>query len=612
MRLSYSGLPRVLIIDDQFGRCSLGKSFQKQVGAELMEAYKADRENLCRIYGILDGSGDSTSLPVETCQVAGVFCPGQKWDADSKSIENDSDSVWSAINRGWPFKDGSRWACVLLDLRFVHGPLNEFGDPQIGDAFGLDVLLPTIREKYGDDLPVIVLSSTPRDQNNSAVRAAGALEFIQRVPGMGAKPDEGRAALQKALFTHGLLEDAERIVVGQSLATLKMLRQARRGAMAARNILLLGETGTGKGLLANYIHRMSARAKCPFEAFHAAHRPADLQADELFGHWRGAFTGADRDAAGIWERINGGTLFIDEVADIDLRVQQMLMQPIEERNVRRIGTPPKDTAEFRSVDALVVLATNRDLNSAAAIGEFKSDFLNRINAFTITVPPLRERMEDLPLLIRQLTSGIAPNWKGKLLGEALVTMSNRDWKDGNIRELRNVIERALANNPDQDITAVDVALPDENRQSLIPVDNSSNRSPSVALTDVIGRDVTQLSLAEIENIKKRYAGAFPNLVADILAYALRLTQANCKSNPTAAVRFLLGNPNLTTVQAKQFLKRLLSLDTQSKSVARAFAKTGLSSEHQLLDKLLAEVIEQKSLGVENGTQSHNDNSAHGS
>ena len=587
--INRKGLPRVLVLDDQFGRCGLGKKFRKRVTPEVFAGYEADRKNLCLNYGLVDVTGDShVRRPTEVVAEA-IFCPAQRWDDGSQRIENTYDTARALVERGWSFEDGTRWALVILDLRFVYGPLNTFGDPQEGSLFGAEVLLPRLRSDFGVDLPIVVLSSTRKDENNPIVRRLGALDFIQRVPGHGSPPDEARAMLQRALFTHGLTDDPTGMVIGNSLATLKMLRQARRGAMSARNVLLLGETGTGKGLLAEYIHRMSSRAAMPFETFHAAHRPGDLQADELFGHWKGAFTGAHGDSAGIWERADGGTVFIDEVADIDVRVQQALMQPIEERKVRRVGTPPGEARDPKPVDVLVVLATNRDVQSAAASGTLKSDFLNRINAFTIEVPPLRDRREDIPLIARGLTAAVAPHWHGEILPDAMEALIAHDWRNGNVRELRNVLERAIANNPSQDITATDVT-----DASTIVADSQpkgQEHAPWVqptSMAEALLSDLEQLTLAEVEDMRSGLPGAFADLLAQALTLALRLTEANGKLNPTAAVRFLLGNPELTTVQAKQFLKRLLVLDTQGKSVLRAFERTGLPGQHGMLRRLSEE------------------------
>jgi DNA-binding NtrC family response regulator len=476
---------------------------------------------------------------------------------------------------------------VLLDLRYVHGEINEFGDPQVGSNFGLDDLLPMMHGEFGGDLPIVVLSSTDKEQLNAAVRAAGALDFIQRTPGAGTTADRGRAALVRALSAHGLLADESNMIAGRSLPTMKMLRQARRGAMSARNILIHGESGTGKGLLARYIHLMSSRQQAPFETFHAAHRPADLQADELFGHWRGAFTGATEDSRGVWERADGGTVFIDEVADIDLGVQKALMQPIEERVVGRLGAHPKGEAQFRNIDVMVVLATNRDLGQAAATGTLKNDFLNRINAFDIEVPSLRDRREDIPSLVTRLTQIIEPRRQAAVLPDALEVLQARDWRDGNIRELRNILERAFANNPGQDITRADV-LPTQGA-SIEDVDSRPSKGDTAAgnvLIDALQKSSTDMTLAEADQLRQQLAGAFPEMMAQTLALMLQLTKSGGRLNPTAAVRLLLGNQDMTTLQAKQFLKRVLTLETQTGAVSRAFERTGLADQHEMLQRII--------------------------
>lgn len=598
MRRVRRQLPKVLIIDDQFGRCGLGSAFRKRVGEELFRAYQADRENLCRIYGISDGTGDSAPIGESSALVYGIFCPGQRWDTAKEAIENDLNLVHDTVRRGWPFKDGDRWALILLDLRFASGRINDFGDPEIGSVFGLDQILPMLRSKFGGDLPIVVLSSTPKEDGNAIVRSGGALDFIQRIRGAGATPEEGRAALEEAIFTHGLIPDATGRVAGISLASLKMLRQARRGARTARNILLLGETGTGKNLLAQYIHEMSPRSKGPYEVFQAAHRSAELQTDELFGHKKGAFTGAISDSHGIWERADGGTLFIDEVADIDLKVQQALMQPIEERIVRRVGSGSGDKP--MSVDVLVILATNRDLRDAASSGQFKGDLLNRINAFVIDVPPLRSRREDIPALISILSKTIAPTWGGRVLPDAMRVLVERDWINGNIRELRNVLERAIANNPRQDIAAADIYDHDsEPRRNIKKMEQVEVEQSRPDLAHALLLNLRDIPLGEVENLKHSLSGALSGLVADVLVFALELTQVNGRLNPTAAVRFLVGQPELTTVQAKQFLKRALMLDTQSKSVCKKFGATGIADRHETLRRLVDDCLRPRRTSEDN-------------
>jgi two-component system nitrogen regulation response regulator NtrX len=590
-------LPKVLMLDDQFGRCGLGGKFRKAVSADVFAGYEADRQNLCLNFGLIDVTGDAHFKKPSAPLAEAIFCPSQVWNDADKRIENSYETALRMVRRGWPFDDGERWALVLVDLRFVYGSLNAFGDPQEGSLFGVDVLLPKLRAEFGEDLPIVVLSSTKREDNNPTVRRLGALDFIQRIPGAGTPPEQARETLKRALFQHGLLEDTSETVIGRSLPVLKTLRQARRASRSARNILLLGQTGTGKGLLAEYIHSVSSRARGPFEAFHAAHRPAELQSDELFGHWRGAFTGALSDSAGVWERADGGTLFIDEVADIDLKVQQTLMQPIEERRVKRMGASGRGGDAGRKLDVLVILATNKNLALSASAGSIKTDFLNRINAFTIEVPSLHERKEDIPTLVKHLAKTIAPSWGGSFLPDAINKFRDHSWQEGNVRELRNVIERVITNNPDQDITGNDIDFNQAGNETNKLTNGgvtAKRRAMWQVFVERLSDQPEKLSLSEVEQVKRELKGGLPDLIAHILAWALEIHRTNGKLNPTATVRFLLGRENLSTMEAKQFLKKALTLDTRGKMVAKNFQAVGIAAEHSTLTELLNESLEETS------------------
>ena len=581
-------LPRILIIDDQFGRCGLGSEFRRSVTNEVFAGYEADRHNLCANYGLIDITGDCAHVKRPNDPLAeAIFCPAQVWNHASKRIEPSADVALRMARRGWPFDDGSRWALILLDLRFVHGSLNTFGDPQEGSLFGRDVLLLELRTTFGEDLPIAVLSSTRKDENNALVRRLGALDFIQRVPGAGPPPQQARDTLRHVLFQHGLLEDSTGLVSGQSLSILKTLRQARRGSAAARNILLLGETGTGKGLLAQYIHLTSGRRDFAYEVFHAAHRPADLQADEMFGHWKGAFTGAVADAPGIWERADRGTLFIDEVAAIDLKVQEMLMQPIEERHVRRLGTPASGMPPLKTVDVLVLLATNQNL-SAKGPGGVKLDFLNRINAFVIDLPPLRDRADDIPNLVAYLARKVAPTWKGQFLPDAVQALRLAEWREGNVRELRNVIERAIVNNPDQDITVRDLGL------QHVSIPGSLSEEPDDKtwrrFAEALNRSPGNLSLDDAAALKIELRGLFLDLLVHVIEWSIAVTQEGDSPNLTACARFLLGRNDVSTMEAKQFFKKVLSLDTRGKNVARRLQNSPRLLRHETLVKLLKQIV----------------------
>ncbi len=565
MILKPQPLPQILLIDDQYGRRELGKAFRKSVGEELFSLYQADQENLLKKFGLVRGrpAQESTDALAEV-----TICPAQRWDDAARRIENFPDQAVAFAKERWPAKDGSRWALVLLDLRFTFGALNAFGDPEEATALGEEHILPMLRRELGEDLPVVILSSAEREDANARMRELGALDFIHRVPGAGAPIGESRRALTEALFVHGLFPDSHGLVSGRSLAILKVLRQLRRASRSSATVLLHGESGTGKGLLARYLHACSSRAGQPFEVFNASGRNAELQADELFGHWRGAFTDAHADSPGIWERANGGTLLIDEVADLTPDVQLRLMQPIEERRIQRLGTPPKGEPRTRPLDVQVVLATNRALDEIHAI---KRDFLNRIDAFLVDIPPLREHKEDLPLLIPKLAHALQAAWKGRFLPSALQALVGHDWRSGNVRELRNVIERVMTNHPDQDITARDLGLrppdPDADTGTLSNPIVVPPRASSALLLDCLNRDPEDLSVKEIQALVEQSSGELVSLVAHLMVFALKLTgDPHGRINLTRAARFLLGREAVSPLEAKQLFRRLLSLDRKGNKV----------------------------------------------
>ena len=577
-----ASLPRILVIDDQYGRCGLGDGFRHAVGEEIWQSFVADRRAMCRNFGLVDLTGDVRSRALDEAVAEAIFCPGQAWNGSAARIENASETAVAMGRRGWPFPDGGRWALVLLDLRFSHGALNSFGDPQEGSLFGLEVILPALARDVDAELPVVILSSTPRAQNNARARSGGALDFIQRIPGAGAPPHECRRQLLDALFQHGLYRDAHGWVLGSSLATLKMLRSARRAAKSAHTVLLRGETGTGKGLLARFIHEVSDRKGRPFETFNAAQRPGELQADELFGHWKGAFTDAREDSAGLWERADLGTVFIDEVADLDSHVQLRLMQPIEERRVRRLGHPPKGTAAERPVDVRVILATNRPLETQTSI---KRDFLNRINAFVIDVPPLRDRPEDIPALADRLAASLSPRWKGRLLPDAIAALEGHDWKLGNVRELRNVIERAITNFPDQDITARDLEMLSARSE---PSGEGAESGPRPAWTRLVGAlstDPQDWTRSGVDSWRADLAGAPCELLAAVFLWALEVSREGHRANFTLVARILSGRERLTTMQAKRLLRRYLVAD--GADIVWDLVKPRLGSvEREFLERLV--------------------------
>ncbi len=229
-------------------------------------------------------------------------------------------------------------------------------------------------------------------------------------------------------------------ILGRSPALREVLARAERVAPTETTVLLTGESGTGKELVARAIHYASPRAEGPFLAVNCAALPETLLESELFGHEKGAFTGADRQKAGRFELAAGGTLFLDEVGELSPAVQAKLLRVVQEREFDRVG----GRATLRA-DVRIITATNRDLEQAVAAGQFREDLYYRLNVFTVHLPPLRERGEDVLLLAEHLVRELAPKigtGNAGLSREARDALLAHAWP-GNIRELQNAIERAL-------------------------------------------------------------------------------------------------------------------------------------------------------------------------
>jgi transcriptional regulator with PAS, ATPase and Fis domain len=232
-------------------------------------------------------------------------------------------------------------------------------------------------------------------------------------------------------------DDRNRAMVGYSRPFNRMLELAKRVAAHESSVLLLGESGTGKELVAHAIHDMSPRAAAPFVVVECSGLTETLFESEMFGYEKGAFTGAVGRKTGLVEAVSGGTLFLDEVGDIPLSLQVKLLRLMEAGTYRRIGGLEPLRADFR-----LIAATHRDLAQMVKDGTFRQDLFFRINVFPIRLPPLTERMEDLPMLAKNLLSHLDPVRQIKLGDEALATLMRHDFP-GNVRELRNILERAL-------------------------------------------------------------------------------------------------------------------------------------------------------------------------
>jgi DNA-binding NtrC family response regulator len=247
-----------------------------------------------------------------------------------------------------------------------------------------------------------------------------------------------------------------RDLLSKSPAMQAVFELAKTAARSNSTILVLGESGTGKEVLARAIHAESPRAGEPFVAVSCAALTESLLESELFGHEKGSFTGAIARRKGKFEAAHGGTLFLDEVGDIGPKLQLDLLRVLEERRFHRVGGN-----EPIEVDVRIVAATNRDLRKAAAEGKFREDLFYRLNVIPILIPPLRQRREDVPLLVEAFVERLAVEMKKRLDGvspDAMSALMAHDWP-GNVRELRNVLERGAVVATGAVIQLVDLGLP---------------------------------------------------------------------------------------------------------------------------------------------------------
>ena len=292
--------------------------------------------------------------------------------------------------------------------------------------------------------PVIVLTAT--NTVNAAVEAMkrGAADFVTKPFDLDAMRLKVRDKLEKRELEDEVerlrdeVEDRQQLgaMVGRSDAMRAIFRSVERIAKAEATVLVTGESGTGKELVARAIHENSPRAAGPFIAVNCGAIPSELIESELFGHEKGAFTGATDRRAGRFEAADGGTLFLDEIGELDLAVQVKLLRALQERTFERVGSSKPMT-----VDVRIVTATNRDLQAEVASGNFREDLFYRVAVVPIALPPLRERREDVRLLARHFLGKRAP--EKQFAAAALGSLEGYGWP-GNVRELENAIEHGLA------------------------------------------------------------------------------------------------------------------------------------------------------------------------
>jgi DNA-binding NtrC family response regulator len=319
-----------------------------------------------------------------------------------------------------------------------------FLDIEMPGLKGLEVFR-EIRRR-GNDFPVIIITAFGTIDLAVEAMKAGAFDFIPK-PFKAAHVahvvqramDQQRLRLGLELLTQEV-DGRYQLITGVSQTFNAALEMAKKAAATRSTVLLLGESGVGKELFARAIHNWSDRKDRPFVAINCVGLSRELLESELFGYERGAFTGAQQSKKGKIELADGGTVFLDEIGDISEIVQSKLLRFLQEREFERVGG-----TTLIPVDVRIIAATNRDLKTAVRNGNFREDLYYRLNVVPITLPPLRERKEDIPNLVRHFIARFARDSKkdmNRISDEALLKLVNYDWP-GNVRELANIIERAV-------------------------------------------------------------------------------------------------------------------------------------------------------------------------
>ena len=329
-------------------------------------------------------------------------------------------------------------------------------------------------KKTGVKTPVVLVSGQANIEMAVQATKLGAMDFLEKP----LSTDKLLVTLENAMRLSRLQEENRELrdrlgkhdLVGSSPAMTKLLAQVERVAASETRVCILGETGTGKELVARAIHEKSGRSENAFVTLNCAAVPAELIESELFGHEKGAFTGAAAKHLGKFEQADSGTLFLDEIGDMPVAMQAKLLRVLQEGEVERVGGDKPMRVNVR-----VLVATHRNLEDLVKQNAFRRDLFHRIYVFPLMLPPLRERLEDFPALVQHFARQVAAQngWKEKIFGkDAIDELRRYNWP-GNIRELRNVVERLVLLAGEGPVSATEVRL-------VLPVSDDGSSAGSVA------------------------------------------------------------------------------------------------------------------------------------
>lgn len=381
-------------------------------------------------------------------------------------------------------------SCSSVDERNQQLSLNVFDllitDVGLGEADGLETL--DAVKAINPDMPIIVISA--RNTLDTAVRASetGAFEYFPKPFDLDELIEVVQQAINKKPDAGAALDydDDDMPLVGRSAPMQNVYRMIARLLNNDLSVLVLGESGTGKELVAEAVHQLGHRKSGPFVAVNMAAIPAELIEAELFGHEKGAFTGAVASATGKFEQAHGGTLFLDEIGDMPMHAQTRLLRALQSGEISRVGG--KDLVKL---DVRIVTATNKDFLQLIEEGKFREDLYYRINVVPVELPPLRDRIDDIPALLNHfLKMAVREGLPQKQFSDQAITLLQRHPWRGNVRELKNLVYRML-------VTAREEVISDKAVSDLLVTDGHQERADSGKTS--LSEDVEKL----IENLLRQ-------------------------------------------------------------------------------------------------------------
>ena len=389
-------------------------------------------------------------------------------------------------------------------------------DLKLPQMSGMEFIKRVRKSKFS--LPIILMTSEGSVETAVEAIESGAYDFVLKplhIPQL-------LISVQRALFLNEVQQENSNLkslfqedvmglkgVIGKSTGFRKALELAKRVSTSQANVLISGESGSGKEVIAKAVHELGDKKDGPFIAINCSAIPENLLESELFGHAKGAFTGASDKKVGLFEEANKGTLFLDEIGDLSLPLQAKLLRVLQERKVKRIGEN-----QYRDISARIICATHKDLRKEVAEGRFREDLFFRLNVIPIYIPPLRDRKEDILPLSEYFLKKFALMNNVQVKGfnkEAIQKLENHEWK-GNVRELENAIERAVVLSTAEFIHPED--LPTDDYYSMEQKDESAS-VPGVSFESDKPVTLDELSKKYIQYIFDKNDGAKEQTAKDL-------------------------------------------------------------------------------------------------